>query len=101
MATEVSNVPSVSAPIRPGRRRGDGGSTFAMVAPAIGLLAVFFILPLYYIFLFSVGLRHFARTEKLASVNGEQTSIHDLDLEEVPRSPGRPRGARHVISLSR
>lgn len=60
-----------------GRRRssGDTASTTLMVAPALGLLAVFFLLPLYYIVLFSVGMRHFARTPALAKVNGEQTSF--------------------------
>ncbi|MFM7552675.1 MAG: ABC transporter permease [Actinomycetota bacterium] len=55
-------------------RRNDGGSalsTYGLLAPTLLVLAAFFLLPLYYIFLFSVALRRFSPTEALAALNGE------------------------------
>ncbi len=54
--------------------RNDGGSaasTYGLLLPTLIVLAAFFVLPLYYIFLFSVALRRFSPTEALAALNGE------------------------------
>ena len=54
--------------------RNDGGSalsTYGLLAPTLLVLAAFFLLPLYYIFLFSVALRRFSPSEALAALNGE------------------------------
>jgi spermidine/putrescine transport system permease protein len=63
------------------RRRGKGDqsrsaggshlSTWGLLAPTLIVLGAFFLLPLYYIFLFSVALRRFSPTEALAFLNGE------------------------------
>ena len=63
-------------PLKRSRRetRNDGGSalsTYGLLAPTLLVLAAFFLLPLYYIFMFSVALRRFSPTEALASLNGE------------------------------
>ena len=63
-------------PLKRSRRetRNDGGSalsTYGLLAPTLIVLAAFFLLPLYYIFMFSVALRRFSPTEALASLNGE------------------------------
>jgi spermidine/putrescine transport system permease protein len=58
-----------------GRRFGSALSTLGLLAPGTGLLLVFFVAPLYYIFLFSVGLKHFARTPALAELSGELTTF--------------------------
>jgi spermidine/putrescine transport system permease protein len=61
---------------REGRRsRGDGVSTTFLVAPVVIALAIFFLLPLFYIFQFSTGERWFGRTLALATLNGELTSF--------------------------
>lgn len=54
--------------------RNDGGSaasTYGLLLPTLIVLAAFFVLPLYYIFLFSVALRRFSPTDALAALNGE------------------------------
>jgi spermidine/putrescine transport system permease protein len=73
---EAGNV-AVARPPSTGtnRRVGSALSTLGLIAPGTGLLLVFFVAPLYYIFLFSVGLRHFARTSALAVLSGELTGF--------------------------
>ncbi len=59
-------------------QRNDGGtavSTYGLLAPMLILLGVLFLAPLYYIFLFSVGLKRFSPTDALASLNGELNSF--------------------------
>jgi spermidine/putrescine transport system permease protein len=46
-------------------------STWALLLPTLIVIAAFFLLPLYYIFMFSVALRRFSPTEALAALNGE------------------------------
>ena len=46
-------------------------STWALLLPTIVVIALFFLLPLYYILMFSVALRRFSPTEALAALNGE------------------------------
>ena len=70
----VSQEPKV--PLKRTRRetRNDGGSalsTYGLLAPMLIVLGLFFLAPLYYIFLFSVALRRFSPTEALAMLNGE------------------------------
>jgi spermidine/putrescine transport system permease protein len=61
---------------REGRRsRGDGVSTLLLVGPVVIALALFFLLPLYYIWEFSTGSRWFGKTLALAKLNGELTSF--------------------------
>jgi len=63
-------------PIKRSRResRNDGGSalsTYGLMLPMLVVLSLFFLAPLYYIFMFSVALRRFAPTDALAMLNGE------------------------------
>jgi len=63
-------------PVKRSRResRNDGGSalsTYGLLLPMLVVLSLFFLAPLYYIFLFSVALKRFAPTDALASLNGE------------------------------
>src|SRR5690349_4571347 len=46
-----------------------------MLIPGLGFLLAFFVAPLYYVFLFSVGERYLAATKAAASVTGELTSF--------------------------
>ncbi len=46
-------------------------STWALLIPTLVVIALFFLLPLYYILMFSVALRRFSPTEALAALNGE------------------------------
>ncbi|MGI9187866.1 MAG: ABC transporter permease [Gaiellales bacterium] len=73
----MSAVPEKpTLPLKRSRResRNDGGSalsTYGLLLPMLVVLSLFFLAPLYYIFLFSVALRRFAPTDALASLNGE------------------------------
>jgi len=72
----VSVAEKPKLPTKRSRRetRNDGGSaasTYGLLAPILIVLALFFVLPLYYIFLFSVALRRFSPTDALAALNGE------------------------------
>ena len=44
---------------------------YGLSLPAIALLLVFFLLPIYFIVRFSLGLERFARTEAAAELTGE------------------------------
>jgi spermidine/putrescine transport system permease protein len=57
------------------RSRGNAVSTTLLVAPTVIALALFFLLPLFYIFEFSTGTRWFGKTLALANLNGELTSF--------------------------
>ncbi len=74
----------VEAPIPPKQkrsrreRRNDGGSalsTYGLLAPMLILLSTLFLLPMYYIVLFSIALKRFSPTDALASLNGELNSL--------------------------
>ena len=77
----LAETPTPPAPKRQRSRReqrNDGGtalSTYGLLAPMLILLGVLFLAPLYYIFLFSVGLKRFSPTDALASLNGELNSF--------------------------
>lgn len=69
-------APDPKVPLKRSRRetRNDGGSalsTYGLLAPMLIVLGLFFLAPLYYIFLFSVALRRFSPTDALAALNGE------------------------------
>ena len=53
------------------RRLGERVATWSLTAPAVALLAIFFLLPIYFIIRFSIGLDRFARTEAAAELTGE------------------------------
>ena len=57
------------------RRVGERVGTWGLSLPAIVLLVVFFLLPIYYIVRFSLGLDYFAPTKAAAEVVGELTSF--------------------------
>ena len=68
------------------RRRGLTVSTWLMLAPALAFLLLFFLAPLYYVFLFSVGLRSEYATKAFAAISGDLTSFswqHWSDLLSV------------------
>jgi len=60
---------------RLGRRVRSGAGTAAMLLPGGGWLLLFFLVPLYYVFLFSTGQRWQGVTKAAAFVNGELTSF--------------------------
>ena len=67
-------------PVKRSRResRNDGGSalsTYGLLLPMLVVLSLFFLAPLYYIFLFSVALRRFSPTDALAMLNGELPAV--------------------------
>ena len=67
-------------PVKRSRRetRNDGGSalsTYGLLLPMLVVLGLFFLAPLYYIFMFSVALRRFSPTDALAMLNGELNSF--------------------------
>jgi spermidine/putrescine transport system permease protein len=53
------------------RRTQDRLATYALVTPALALLLVFFLVPIYFVVRFSVGLERFAQNEAAASLTGE------------------------------
>jgi spermidine/putrescine transport system permease protein len=53
----------------------DGLATYALTAPALVLLIVFFLFPIYFIVRFSLGLERFAVTEAAAELTGELASF--------------------------
>lgn len=77
----MAAVPEQSRlPVKRSRRetRNDGGSalsTYGLLLPMLVVLALFFLAPLYYIFMFSVALRRFSPTDALAYLNGELNSF--------------------------
>ena len=58
-----------------GKRVRSGAATAAMLLPGGGWLVLFFLVPLYYVFLFSTGQRWQGVTKAAAFVNGELTSF--------------------------
>ena len=58
-----------------GTKVRSGAGTTAMLLPGGGWLILFFLVPLYYVFLFSTGLRWAGVTKAAAFVNGELTSF--------------------------
>ncbi len=73
MATRATAaVPTV--PLEGGRRSRrvqDALATYGLTTPALVLLIVFFLLPIYFIVRFSLGLERFAATEAAAEITGE------------------------------
>ena len=53
------------------RRVQDRLATHALTTPALALLLVFFLVPIYYVVRYSIGLERFAQTEAAASLTGE------------------------------
>ena len=53
------------------RRVGDRLAGYALSTPAIALLLVFFLVPIYFVVRFSFGLEQFAQTEAAAELTGE------------------------------
>ena len=74
---ETGAPADVSARVRrEGRVRvGQGMTTFGLLGPTVIALAIFFLAPLWYIFEFSTGLKHFAPKPALALLNGELTAF--------------------------
>ncbi len=79
MSTTVERAPeraAQAAPVARARRgRGQWASNTVLVGPAIAMLVLFFVAPLFYIFRFSVGLDTFAATKEVAEQNGELVSF--------------------------
>ena len=53
------------------RRVQDRLATYALTTPALALLIVFFLLPIYFVVRYSVGLERFAQNEAAAELTGE------------------------------
>ena len=53
------------------RRAQDRLATYALVTPALALLLVFFLVPIYFVVRYSIGLERFAQNEAAASLTGE------------------------------
>jgi spermidine/putrescine transport system permease protein len=85
----MATAPNISDPIRRGpRRRSGNGAAWLMLAPAVGGLALFLLFPLYYVFLYSVGMRYLEQTPALAELDGHFTSFtltlwHDFLAPDV------------------
>lgn len=68
---------TVAAPAIPieerawGRRVEDRLATYALTTPALALLLVFFLVPIYFVVRYSIGLERFAQNEAAASLTGE------------------------------
>jgi spermidine/putrescine transport system permease protein len=68
---------TVAAPTIPieervwGRRAQDRLATYALTTPALALLLVFFLVPIYFVVRYSIGLERFAQNEAAASLTGE------------------------------
>ena len=77
MATRATAAsPSVEVRERAPRRHvGERVGTWALTVPAVALLVVFFLLPIYFIVRYSLGLDYFAPTEAAAEIVGELTSF--------------------------
>ena len=54
-----------------GRRAQDRVATYALTTPALALLLVFFLVPIYFVVRYSIGLERFAQNEAAASLTGE------------------------------
>ncbi len=73
----MSTPPTTSSVqvLREPRSRSTWFSSTLLVGPAIVVLLVFLLAPLYYVFLYSVGLRTLAKTPALAVLTGEASSF--------------------------
>jgi spermidine/putrescine transport system permease protein len=67
--TAVPTIPLEGG--RRSRRVQDALATYGLTTPALVLLIVFFLLPIYFIVRFSLGLERFAATEAAAEITGE------------------------------
>lgn len=72
MATriEAPAIPLEEGVSRP-RRIQERLAVYSMSAPAVALLTIFFLLPIYFIVRYSLGLDRFAKTEAAAELTGE------------------------------
>src|SRR5512134_2919982 len=68
---------TVAAPAIPTEERAWGRqvqnrlATYSLTTPALALLFVFFLVPIYYVVRYSIGLERFAQNEAAASLTGE------------------------------
>jgi spermidine/putrescine transport system permease protein len=69
------------------RRAQDRLATYALVTPALALLLVFFLVPIYFVVRYSIGLERFAQTEAAASLTGELAGF-SMELWREFLSPG-------------
>ena len=82
--TTTAEAAAAPKPGRPGRSRAkrERNSGWALSAPTLVVLLLFFILPIYFVVRFSLGIDRFARTEAAAELTGELGSF-SLDLWRV------------------
>jgi spermidine/putrescine transport system permease protein len=66
-------TPAIEAPRERewARRARERASTYALSAPAVAVLVVFFLLPIYFIVRYSIGVDRFALTDAAAELTGE------------------------------
>ena len=69
------------------RRAQDRLATYALVTPALALLLVFFLVPIYFVVRYSIGLERFAQNEAAASLTGELAGF-SMELWREFLSPG-------------
>ena len=69
------------------RRAQDRLATYALVTPALALLLVFFLVPIYFVVRYSIGLERFAINEAAASLTGELPGF-SMELWREFLSPG-------------
>ena len=74
MATTTATPPTVQISRERGGRTNALSSTL-LIGPSVFLLLAFLLAPLYYVFLYSVGLRQLAATPQLALLTGEATKF--------------------------
>ncbi len=72
-ARATTATPLIEAPRRRvwGRHAREQVAAYALSAPAVGVLLVFFLLPIYFIVRYSIGVDRFALTEAAAELTGE------------------------------
>jgi spermidine/putrescine transport system permease protein len=72
MAVEARTAPAIRLERRGlSRRVQDRVATYSLTTPALALLLVFFLVPIYFIVRFSLGLERFAQNEAAAELTGE------------------------------
>ncbi len=92
MSTTADNaLPPDPSGKRSSRAQRERNSGFVLSMPALVLLLVFFVFPIYFVIRFSLGVDRFARTEAAAELTGEISSFslelwreflgHAVDLE--------------------
>jgi spermidine/putrescine transport system permease protein len=67
---EAPSIPLEQSSTRARRLQNSAGA-WAMSAPAVAVLVLFFLLPIYFIVRYSIGLDRFAKTEAAAELTGE------------------------------